>query len=398
MVYPRTTREVILLRWRRSAAALYVAALLFSLQGGVVMTAVPWRVMALGGGESAVGLAGGLQMGIYAVGCIFLGPFADRIGPKRLVMLGTAGMTFTTAAMTQAGSVRALLWLVAINAGLTTMFWPPVMGWLSTGHEKASLNRRLGIFNLCWSSGLIVGNFLGGLFFNIQQSLPFAVGSGVTLMAFISAASARRQRSGPVVASEDPSEPVAAGRLPLFRLMARIALFAGWIVLGALRYPFAAFLKQDLAAGADVHGAIGAGLSFALMTGFVLLGRTHRWHYRYSLFWGSQVLTVLMVALIFICRTAWQAAGLSVVAALAMSVLYASDLFYGVSGGRRRAGSMAIHEVLLATGFVVGSLGGGLLAESLGPRYVFPAAAGLVLLGFLLQVGLWALKKRSKPP
>jgi len=386
------------LRWRRSAAALYVAALLFSLQIGVVMTAVPWRVMALGGSESAVGLAGGLQMGVYAVGCILLGPFADRIGPKRLVMLATAGITLTTAAMTQAESVKALLTLVGINAVLTSMFWPPVMGWVSTGHEQAGLNRRLGTFNLCWSSGLIVGNFLGGLLFGVRPWLPFAVGSTVMLTAFVSVASARKQRPQPVFGADSSQDLQGAEPLPLFRLMARIALFSGWIALGAMRYPFASFLKDDLAAGADVHGAIGAGISFALMTGFFLLGRTHRWHYNYGLFWLSQMLIVLMVALIFTCRTPWQAAGVSVAAALAMSVVYASNLYYGVSGGKRRAGSMAIHEILLATGFVTGSLGGGFVAEWLGPRRVFPLAAAAVLLGVAVQVGLWAFRRPRGAP
>ena len=174
MVYPRTARELIVLRWRRSAAALFAAAALFSLSGAMVMTAVPWRIMALGGSESAVGLAGGLMMGVYAVGCVFLGPFADRIGPKRLIMVATGGITLTTAGMTQAESVGAVLALVAANAVLTSMFWPPVMGWLSAGHEAASLNRRLGRFNFCWSSGLIAGNLLGGVLFRFRPWSPFA--------------------------------------------------------------------------------------------------------------------------------------------------------------------------------------------------------------------------------
>ena len=380
----RTTREVLSLRWRRSAAALYAAVWVYSLLLGVAMIAMPWRIMSLGGKEAAVGLVGAIQMGVYAVACVPLARVAERLGAKGMAMTASGCAALCIVCMVMAPSVTALLTLVGIQAVAMSMFWPPVMGWISAGHEEAGLNRRLGIFNCCWSSGVILGTFLGGVLFRLGPRVPFVVAASLSLVMLVLIASARRQRGGPVLrgASVGPAQDL---RLPLMRAMARIAVVGAWLAVGVVWYPFAIFLKQCLAAGPQAHGTIGSAMNVAMMCGFLVMGRMHRWHYNRAFFWGSQAVTAGMLLLLALSRTAWQAGAVVAMMSLAIAVIYVSNLYYGVSGGKRRAASMALHETLLSVGFFIGSLGGGLIAQWYSPRAIFPIAAGAIAAGVVVQ-------------
>jgi len=71
---------------------------------------------------------------------------------------------------------------------------------------------------------------------------------------------------------------------------------------------------------------------------------------------------------------------------IAEGFIYASHLFYNVSGAKSRNGLMALHEFLLSAGFVIGSLTGGHLSDSFG-RYM-PYWFGLfAVLGAMILQG-----------
>ena len=58
-----------------------------------------------------------------------------------------------------------------------------------------------------------------------------------------------------------------------------------------------------------------------------------------------------------------------------------------VSGGRQRERNAAIHEIVLAAGFAVGSFGGGVLGQVYGVRTVYGIVAGVIAAALFLQVG-----------
>lgn len=390
---PMSSRHTILrtlsVRWYRSGAGLYMGAFLYALHIGTVVTATPWRVMDLGGGPVAVGLVGGLQMGVYAAALLGAGRLADWAGNRRLARLATLLTALATAGMALAGSIPALLVLVGINAAMPSMFWPPVLGWLSTGQESSGLNRRLGLFNLCWPSALVVGNLCGGALFQAAYWLPFLVASGASLTALgcVSRVRITGGGGGPEPGEDPPATPP---RLRIFRAMARAALITGWMGLGALRYPMATFLKS-LGRGADVHGAIGGGISLAMLCALWTLGRSPRWHYRLGPFWGAQLVTAGLLAAVALAPGPLVVAALAVPAALCLSIVYASHQYYGLSSGRSRAGSAAVHELVLAGGFVTGAWGGGWVADVLGVRAPFPLAGAAIGTSVLLQLLLYTV-------
>jgi predicted MFS family arabinose efflux permease len=122
---------------------------------------------------------------------------------------------------------------------------------------------------------------------------------------------------------------------------------------------------------------------------FWLMGKSDYWHYKKGIFAGAQVLLIVCMAMIIMFDNLLlqlAAAGLS---GICYSVAYSSHQYYGVSGGKKRSGLMAVHETLIGAGFAIGSLVGGILSDAL-DRYAPYKFAGLVIVAAgIVEIFLW---------
>jgi len=82
---------------------------------------------------------------------------------------------------------------------------------------------------------------------------------------------------------------------------------------------------------------------------------------------------------------------------LVAAVMYKSNQFYSASGGREKSASMALHEATAASGVVLGSIGGGFLAEQIGIRSVYPVAAGCMILAVLAEAVAYSRYRIGRP-
>ena len=72
---------------------------------------------------------------------------------------------------------------LVILAGVAhSMFWPAVQSWVSEKTGKQSLRTTLGIFNVAWSTGLMLGPLVAGLLFRLSYRLPFYSASGLAVI------------------------------------------------------------------------------------------------------------------------------------------------------------------------------------------------------------------------
>jgi len=391
----RTLTRSIVVRWKRSVFALCAVAFLADLAIGLELAALPWKCLALGGSDLEVGSIGAAFMGVYMGICLLLGRHADRVSPKRMVALSLAAMAVLMLAMAAAPAAWLLLVLAGLHGASMALLWPPLMGWLSTGSEGAGLNRRLSTFNACWSVGLILGSVLGGRAAEWALWLPFALAVVAALAALLVVLLARKAHPRPTtVAAAAIDAERATSLLPVFRLMSRVALVLGWIGIGALRFPLT-LLVESMSLGPSAYGSIVAGSYLALSVGFVLLGRTHRWHFNAPLFWGCQLAAAAMILAVAFSRGGLDLALYTIAASLALSVLYVAGQYYGVSGAATRARSMAMHEGLLSVGFAVGSLGGGAVSQFIGVRGIYPVASAAIVASVGIQVVLY-LRARAR--
>jgi MFS family permease len=383
----------------KSSLGIFIGAFFFAFQDNATLTALPWQIMNLGGRELAVGAVGMLSLGTYMVFCTLTGSRFGRLGAKRLALTATAGSTLVIGCMPMMPSVGWLLAMIGAKGMLMSMFWPPIMGWVSAGYNGSALNRRLSIFNLSWSLGAIIGSLLGGVLFSINPWLAFVIPSAACFLAVIAlsqtpAETADAAQTPELAEIAQPAADPHQADLPTFQWIARTGLLLGWIAFGVLRVPIASLLKE-MSLGANLHAVICSEINLIMLVCFLLLGRFTRWHYRFGLVIIMMMILIGVLAGVGVSKNSAQLLIFIFLASPVLAFIYSSHLYYSVSGSGHRQGSAALHEILLALGFSIGSFGGGALGHSLGVRSVYFVVAGVMGLALVIQTVIYLRGRRS---
>ena len=381
---------------------LCAASFLQSSASGVWAVAIPYIVKRFDGTDTQLGLCVSLWFVSYLIGCLSFGGFLHRFNPKSVVQVG-AGMNVLAAGVLLAvvilagrgacpfSPISTLIFLSAVSGIFTSLFWPVVMGWVSTGYEGAVLNKRLGLFNMSWSLGSLSTPYFSGLMVEYNSTLPIAAHFGFMVLSLIAICFAKNPDSLAKTGAAAvllPDDTIAA-LLPKFRLMARVALLCAFVCVGLVRTQLAVFFKFELMHSESDYGTAMLAMSIMIFTIFMLAGRTHSWHYKLWLFAAGQVLPLVSLLMILSCTSL-----IALVAAIAMvgigqSFIYTSHIYYGVSGGKNRSGRMAIHETILALGIACGGLFGGMISDKFDKYSPYKFGIAVILAGLLAQAVIW---------
>ena len=405
-----------LLRGWRKTPSIYIAAFFMSCYGGIYIVSIPFVIALVGGTDKDLGLCASMGFVSYLVGCIGTGSLLDRFNSRRLSQVGSGIVTISTAALllivllsgrgyNLSNPVMLVIITAMVSGLLTSIYWPPIMGWLSTGQEGRDLNRRLGIYNMSWSVGLAVSPFLGGLL--VESSIVMALFAAVVFaaLAFVAVTLAHPPRLGEGPAgvsteikgaqrnSNDNSQVFlgpASSLLVRFRWMSRIALVTVFTCVGLMKTQLALLFTIELGFSKSQFGAVTAIMWLITCLVFFAASKTHIWHYRLVPLILAQIAVALSMLLII---ESSMLAGFFLVAAfvgIGQAFSYISHQFYVASQSTRRCGSMALHEILLSAGQITGFLVGGYLADFFGRRAV-PYWFGLfvIAIGMAAQLAVW---------
>jgi MFS family permease len=348
--------------------------------------------------DTTAGLCMGLYMIAYVVTCIAVAPVLHRYSDKRLAQLGTASITVMAAVMClvvalHSGGVWSfmparLLTAAFTVAGMSMAFvWPCLMGWVSHGHEGPSLSRRLGRYNMAWSGAGVVGPLIGGILVKAGPIWPLAGAACFTSLAFVFVGLAgydRRETTADnkQLAAQKITPSPSLGR---FRWTSRIALLSAYVCVGTILTQLPLRLNLDLGFSEPVCGSVVTSMCLAGWISFFLAGRLPQWHYNLPLFACAQLVLLVSVTLIATTRALGGFYVWCVLIGLTQAFVFSSHMFYGVSGGRKRSGLMAIHELILASGLATGSVVGGTLSDHIDREAPYWFCGAVVLSGLLAQ-------------
>lgn len=174
-----------------------MAAFFMSCYGGIYIVSLPFVIASLGGTDKDLGLCASMGFMSYLVGCITTGSLLDRFDSKRLAQLGSGVVSISIAALLMivllnirgyslSNPVLLVIITAMISGLLTSIYWPPIMGWLSTGQKGRDLNRRLGIYNVSWSAGLAVSPFFGRLAYRVKHCNGIVCSHSICCIGFCS--------------------------------------------------------------------------------------------------------------------------------------------------------------------------------------------------------------------
>ena len=395
---------------KRGVWPLYGAAFAMAMGLSVLWTAIPFIVHNIGGTEEHVGYALAANMFGYLLCLLFTAAKLGHLNPHRTTRAAAAAMFLGTFVMlvvvyramagNQLGSL-GLIWTViaagTVAGGAMSLFWPYLMAWVSADYEGVVLNRRLGTYNGMWSSAAILGPMIGGAIVDVSTSGPIAMSTAclatcVFLLCLAhdgSAGTAASSRS--INTSETHYDPKLLLRL---KWMARISLFCSWLWFSvartqfALRFTEVGFSETQFGVLLTTFGIC----NFLMLTG---TGRVGFWHFKPVLLPGVQIALAASVLLLIFGSTLWAFALSFVVMGCAFGFSYSSHLYYGACGNKKRSKQMAIHEVTISLGVIVGSGSGGYLADNYGLYWPYWFAVIVLALGLTAQSAIWIILRRN---
>jgi len=323
----------------------------------------------------------------YLIGCYILHPLSRRIGAHRSIAIASFGMFLAVILILLSKDAWIVFILYGFFGFVTALFWPPLMGWLSEGIEGNYLNKMMGLFNLSWSTGLVISPYLGGVFLELDLQSPLIFAAG--LYGFLSIVLIIIPAAVPSIISPNNKKNIdetVIDSSTTLRYAAWLGNLTAYIIFGVLLFVFPLYARDELFFS---ESSIGLLLLFRALFStfiFILAGKFSWWHFNKIYMIVMQSLLVLFSFFIPYANS-WVTivSGLSVFGII-FAAQYSSSIFHGVSGSIHREKRMAIHEAVLTVGVIAGAIGGGEIYQQWGMAAAFNCAAAAATFVLIIQI------------
>ncbi len=361
---------------------------------GGINIAAPLMAISLGASSLSLGILGSSLSVSYISLCFFFAKLSERWHRKNLLLLGSLAYVATSLLFSFSSQIYHL-YLARLLMGIAgAMFWPILQAWIADKESKRTLVRRMALFNVSWGTGATVGPLIGGILCGISLKLPFYFAFLVSVLVFFvvfyktpkaSLSSKSKTFTGKTFFSEDPPDNSS-----LYIKISRIASFILCFCTAMVFYIFPK-LGTQLQMSPSFLGFLMFVLSLFRVLTFYGLGRVQQWHYRIfplALFQLMAAVGLIMISLVssfplFILAFAFLGAS--------QGMTFSSSLFYSVNVTSQKGPSVGMHETVIMSGFFLGPLIGGAIAQESSLRAPYLVAAAIVVMGIFTQL---LLKRR----
>ncbi len=368
---------------------LYFAPFLVEMCMGSITIAVPLMAISLGVSSLSLGILGSSSGLAYVSLCLLFGKLSERWHRKNLLVLGSFLYVAASLLFSFSSQIYHLYLSMLLLGTAGAMFWPTLEAWIAEKESKRTLMQKMALFNISWSTGFAVGPLVGGILFGMNFKLPFYfaffVGVLVLFVLFyktpkVGLSSKSETFTGKTLLSGDPPDSFS-----LYIRISRMANFILCLCLGMVRYIFPK-LATELQISPSFLGLLFFILALSLMLTFYGLGRVHRWHYRIFPLVLFQLIAAVGLIVIFTTSSLPLFFLAFVFIGVGLGMTFSSSLFYSINITSQKGPSAAIHEMVLMSGFLLGPLIGGAVAQKFSLRAPYLAFAAIAVVGISIQL------------
>ncbi len=344
---------------------------------------------------------------------VFLGALSDLFSPRKLMILGLAGVMATSAVMLALfWTGQAEFWHVAVAAFISGTFWasdfPFRRRMLGDRVAPELLSRSMALDNATSNGTRALGPLIGGAMYEfLGLDGVFALGAALYALSIL------------VSMTIQPTTIMRAADVGLARLTAPIrgaweaARYAArnrdvgiillvTVVFNIWGFPYLAMIpvigKDELGLDPSTVGAISALEGFFALVGALVLARITPPHLYRSLYLGGVTVLFIFILLMGLISGAWMLAlGLSVGGfCTAGFAIMQSTLIYSVAPKEMTGRFLGLMTIAIGTG-VIGFANIGLTAELAG------ASNALIIIGLeglipILALAWWWRRDLFTPP
>ncbi len=350
--------------------------------------------ISLGASSLSLGILGSSMGLTYISLCFFFGKLSEKWHRKNLLVLGSFLYIAASLLFSFSSQIYHLYLSMLLLGTAGAMFWPTLEAWIAEKESKRTLIQKMALFNISWSIGIAIGPLIGGILFGMNFKLPFYFALLVSVLVLFvlfyktpkaSLSSKSKSFTDKTFVSEDPPD-----NFSLYIKISRMANFILCVCTGMMRYIFPE-LGTQLHISPSFLGLLFFALAFTRVLAFYGLGRVHRWHYRIFPLVLFQLIAATGLIIIFIANSFLLFSLAFVFIGAGMGMTFSSSLFYSVNVSSQKGPSAAIHETVGASGFLLGPLIGGAVAQEFSLRAPYLVVAAIVVVGISIQL---LLKRR----
>lgn len=393
---------------RKTLYTLAFALVVVTLGYGIVIPVFPFLIDGLGGGGREMGLL----IALAAFTELLFGPvwggISDRLGRKRVLMVGIGGYAVSLAAMGMANSMGMLILARALSGVLTAATTPSAMAYVGETTSEDDRGGGIGVLGAASGLGIILGPGVGGWLGGASLSLPFYVGAGLAVVALVLVAALLPEltRAEPAV-QRRPERPkplpgVGEGPRRLWQQVvgpgarSLVLLFVASLGLANFEAVYGLYAANRFGFGPERVGTILVvmGVVTTLGKGLLTGPVTKRWGDRAvaeaSMVAGAAGYLVLLAA--FDYPTVLLATGLFILSKTTLRPALLAQLSKETVGGLGK--TMGIGNTAVSMARVIGPIWAG-FAFDLDARLPYLTGAGVLALGFVMSL-LWHQRTKRR--
>jgi DHA1 family multidrug resistance protein-like MFS transporter len=170
---------------RKNVYLLAFTLLVVMLGYGMVMPLIPFLIERLGAGGQEMGWLVSTYSLMQMVCAPLWGLLSDRIGRKPVLAVGILGYAATMLFFGLATKFWMLFLARTLSGILSSATMPTALAYISDNAPEKERSGRMGQLGAATGAGVIAGPLLGGLLSAHSLSLPFFIGAGMALLAFL---------------------------------------------------------------------------------------------------------------------------------------------------------------------------------------------------------------------
>ena len=378
--------------------------------GASISLGLTFFASSFGASPLVIGVTASAYRLLYVFFCQFFGKLSDRVSRKKLTQMACLSFAVLHFFVPFCRSLYQLIILFPLTGIILAALWPAFEAWIGDRRDGRPLAKRISIFNLFWTGGLMIG-YLGGGYIGYLggvQSRPlfyFASISALCAAAMLTIQPDPRSERQEAESKEQKSasrEQCAPDRQLVTRYLhlSWLANAISYFALSMIRYIFPKYIYQQV-------NELGITLRMApLMSGllilcqvaaqffmFFILGTTEKWRLKFAPLVIFQILGSLGFLFIWFSNSpAFWAIGLILIG-LNIGVTYSSSMYYGLYESADPGNKSGWHESILHSGTVIGPSIGGALASYANLKSPYLLCAAAIVVGIPIQLFILRRKR-----
>ncbi|MDK2981528.1 MAG: transporter, family, multidrug resistance protein [Chloroflexota bacterium] len=379
---------------RKSLFILSFTLLVVMLGYGIAMPMLPFYIEKFGVGGKEFGWMMASYSFMQLICAPLWGLLSDRFGRKPILAIGVLGYAVAFFMFGIARSFSVLFIARALSGVLSSATNPTAMAYVSDSARPEERSQGMGQLGAMIGLGVVLGPLLGGLLSRNSLSLPFFVGAGLALLAFVLVLlllpESRKQEN-----EKSETERLSlAAMLPQYRQVLRGPAGALLVLILLISFGLANLqnmvglyavdkLQADTTQVSAVWMVMGVTM-IAVQGGLVgwLSKRVGEMRLiRVSLLIGA-------LGFVLMARTASLPQLLAVLALIMLALsLLSPSLNASISryGGEHQGALMGVNNAMISLGRVLGPLWGGYLYD-LNMAYAFYSGALMLAVGWVVSM------------